>query len=398
MPIIALPINTQTSNVRSGEHGDILRIQDIDPTFASLWDPQKNALLYRLMASMRKGAPVHDPTHTWFEDDKPPIYIELKSEMGASAGTKTNVEYDANVLVQNTMVVHEDTGEWFLIANDPEAESSHWKASFTRGYQNTTAGAALPIGTKLRVGPTALPEGADANKGITHQPTSAYNYATYFSESLGITDVQLNSRTINNVHMLEDQERITLLRMMEQMDTQLRLGKRNKTGTAPANIYTSNGFEQVASNSIALQGNELDWPYLNEQFNVMWDSYTGSSPEKVGLLGPALFDAINKAAYDKWNVKPAFESVLGAIVSQINLTSGGQMTLIRDNWGFQGNTKRGYLIDMNYVSLHEHGGMELQLRDISDPKSHTIRREAFGSILPVYKLPKMHGLITWTTD
>ena len=84
------------------------------------------------------------------------------------------------------------------------------------------------------------------------------------------------------------------------------------------------------------------------------------------------------------------------MVKQINLTSGGVLYMIRDNWGFKGAPKKGYIIDMEYVKLHEHAGMELQRRDVTAIGSHTNRREIFGSMLPIWKLPAMHAVVTWT--
>ena len=395
MPIIPQPAHSRTSGIRSGEHADILRVQDIDDSAMwSLWSEERNALLYRLMSIMRKGSPVHDPTHTYIENDKPPIYIELKSTMDAGSGEKEDIEYDENVLVKNTMLVDEETGEWFIVSNDPSAESTHWKAHITRGYQGTTAGLQLDAGKVLRVGLSMLPEGADHNNGFTHQPTTAEQYATFFSESVGITDVQLNSRTLFGIHSLSDQEKITLLRCMEQMDTQLRFGKKNRTGTGPANEYTSDGFTQKADNDITLSGSQLTWPLMNDAFNPLWDNYTGSSPSKVALFGPALFDAITKTAYDRWVAAPAFEARLGAVVVQINLTSGGTLELIRDNWGFKTTPNRGFIIDLNKVELKEMGGMELQFRDVTQPDSHTIKREVYGSIMPIWRNPQLHAVVT----
>jgi len=402
MPIVPLAIHSQTEGIESGTFTDILRIQSVDPTFRRFYRPESNPLLYKILALMRKGAPVHDPMHTWFEEDKIPSYTTVKVDCTEGDGTGKTLIITSNVAVANTILFDEATGEQIRTESVESIDTAtEIDLKVYRGWNNTDATVGtLAAGTRLRVGPTILPEGGDPNNSVTFQPDSAYNYATFFSERVGITDVQQNSKTLNGVHTLSDQEEKTVLRVMEQMDAQLRHGTRGEIGTANTigTIYMSDGFEARANYSIALEGAELDWSYLDSEIGGMWDTYTGHSPQKIALLGPTLFDQINRATWDAHNpVVP--HQILGTMVKKISFGSGGELLLIRDNWGFEGVPTKGYIIDPAYASLHEFAGMELQRHDVTaTDKPHVKYREIYGSMLPVFACPKFHGVITWTNN
>lgn len=408
MAVIPYIPNTQMANVRSGQHGDILRVQGVDSSkIYGLWSPESNPLLYRLTNTFGHGQKVKDPVFTWFESDKPPTYTTVHTECTESAGaSRALVITDANV-VANTTLYDESTGEWLRVTavgtitaaggnNDGQVE-----VTVTRGDAGTTATVTtLPVGRKLRIGPTLLPEGADANSGTTWQPVSTYQYCTYFSESVRVTDVQHNSITMFGVHTLDDQEAITALRLMEQMETQMRYGvlRLDASATDGRNIYRSRGFENLTDiTGVALEGAELDWKQLNVKFNPLWEANTGGSVLKTFIAGSELFDQIVHTHYDRV-AEVVFSESLGTTVTKLNMTSGGILSMVRDPWGFKGNQKKGYVIDMDKVEFREHAGMEMQKREISDPKSHEIKREIFGSMCPVFRNAKHHAIVTWTQN
>ena len=409
MAVIPYIPNTQMTNVKSGTHADILRIQNVDTSkIYGLWSPASNPLLYRLTNTFSRGPAVHDPVFTWFESDKPPTYTTVYSECSESAGTsKPLVITDANV-VANTTLYDESTGEWLrvtavgTITDAGGYNDGQVAVTVTRGDAGTTATVAtLPVGRMLRIGPTLLAEGADANSGTTWQPVSTFQYCTYFSESVQETDVQQNSITMFGVHTLDDQEAITTLRMMEQMETQMRYGviRLDALGTTTGrNVYRSGGFENLTDiTAIALQGSELDWKQLNTQFNPIWEANTGGSIMKEFIAGSELFDQIVHTHYDRVS-EVVFSPSLGTTVTKLNMTSGGILSMVRDPWGFKGNQKKGYVIDMDKVEFREHAGMEMQKRDISDNDSHEIKREIFGSMCPVFRNASHHAVVTWTEN
>ena len=383
--------NTQTSGIEVGDGAfsqsatQLLRVADVDPQFNMLNDG--SSLFYRLLSMLSTEEAASQPRYEFFEDDK----YATRTTIG-TVSSSTSIILDDAIAIVNTVLYNIRTGEAMLVTAVSGAT-----CTIEREYQGTTEVALAEDDVVLLLG-ARLPEGGDANGGIAQLPTMGWNYVSFYSQGLSVTDVQDLSEMLNGSGQSSNEFRKQTMNLMEQMDNDLRWGTRSYDAATGGRIYHTNGFNAwAATNRISLSG-ALDWYDFNDNLNAMFEP-TSSSPTKTLLCGQGLFSAINKVAWDRWTANPAFESTLGATMGTIALDGGGLVNLVLDKYGFATGTSltnKGFLIDMNTVSLKPYTGFDLQWREVTQPESHTNRYEVFGSASLKMIHEENNAVITYT--
>jgi len=381
------PLNTQTTGISAVSLGDIGRIHAIDPMTDYVSDGK--AVLYKMLTLTAMAPSEISPAVYWMEGDDFPRQVTVNGAMSDSA---TTLAIDEAVGLKNMLLRNVRTGEHLYAS----AAASTTSMTVTRGYAGTTAAAILDE-DKLEVLSVLLPEGADANAGVTILPLQAYNYIQFFSQDVSLTDVQNYGETRDDIGQFTTQERKTMTWVMQQMDASIRWGVKTETTDASGNnLYLTDGIASTAGNAIDISGS-LTYDGLTEDFQPVFND-SESSPVKTLVCGLTLYREINKAVRNVGDVAlTQYPSMFGSNVFGLTLADGNAVEIVVDRFGMLGaHAKQGILFDPAHVEVCAHQGMELQVRDVTEPRSHTMKREVFGSICAKTKLPSMHGLVTWT--
>ena len=369
--------NTQTSGIAvptgTYDASDLLRIPEVDPEFHMINDG--TFLLYQLLAMFAKGEASDQPRYEFFQDDLLPVRTTF---VGAhTAGDTTDLVLTAAIASANTNIFIPRTSEIIRVTTLTGATLS----TVTRGHRGTTAAAIVAGDDAFLIGQD-LPEGADANLGVSQLPTKDWNAISFYSTGWRVTDVQEFTDMLNETGKLSREQRMQVLKMMREIDGDLRWGARNidTSTSSDGNLYYTDGFNnRISTHEIELAG-ALDWHSLNDAILPVYDD-TSSSLGKQFLMGQSLFSDINRIAYDK--VQPAvYDDVLGANISKLELEGGYTLDLIIDKHGFPPGTEVsswGFIIDAAKAEFIPFTGFDMVIRDVTPVGSHSPQVELFTS-------------------
>jgi hypothetical protein len=376
-PFNAGAYNTQTSGIAvptgTYDASDLLRRPEVDEDFHSINDG--SFMLYMLLAMFAKGSPSTQPRYEFFIDDILPVRTTF---VGAYASDDTTaLVLTDGIASLNTNLFVPRTEEVIRVTTI----SGSTLSTVTRGHRGTTAAAILAGDDVFLIGQD-LPEGADANLGVSQIPEKDWNAISFYSTGWKTTDVQDISDMLNNVGQNNREMRMQMLKMMREVDGDLRWGKRNidTTTSANGNLYYTDGFNsRVSTHEIELSG-ELDWYALNDALLPVFNN-TSSSLNKQWLMGQSLYSDVNRVARDHV-VETKFNKQLGSNVQKLVLEGGYIIDLIIDRHGFPPNTEVsnwGFLIDAAQAEFIPYEGFDMNIREVTDPKSHTPQFELFNS-------------------
>lgn len=363
---IAVPTDTYDAS-------DLLRIPEVDPTFHMLNDG--TFMLYMIYAMYAKGQASEQPRYEFFEDDLYPVRAKF---VGAHAADDTTaLVLDNGIASANTNIFIPRTGEIIRVTTVSGATLS----TVSRGHRGTTAAAIVAGDDAFLIGQD-LPEGANANLGVSQLPTKDWNAISFYSTGWKVTDVQEVTNMLNGVGQLSRENRQQTIKMMREIDADLRWGKRDvdTTTSSDGTLYYTDGFyNRVSTHDIELSG-DLDWHALNDALLPVFE-HTSSSLGKQFLMGQSLFSDINRIAYD--HVQPSvYNDVLGANISKLELEGGYTLDLIIDKHGFAPGTAAsswGFILDAMQAEFIPFTGFDMVVRDVTMPNSHTPQVELFTS-------------------
>ena len=367
---------TQTSGIAvptgTYDASDLLRIPEVDPTFH--WLNDGTFVFYMLMSMFAKGEAQTQPRYEFFEDDLYPVRTTFVGAHAADATTA--IVLASGIASANTNMFIPRTGEIIRCTSLSGATMV-----ITRGHRGTTA-AAILAGDDVFLMGQDLPEGADANLGVSQLPTKDWNAISFYSTGWRVTDVQDVSNMLNGTGQMARENRQQTIKMMREMDADLRWGARNVDTTTSANgtLYYTDGFNsRVSTHEIELSG-ELDWYSLNDALLPIF-SETSSSLGKQFLMGQSLYSDINRIARD--HVQPVvYNETLGSNVQKLELEGGYTLDLIIDKHGFPPGTETsawGFVIDAAGAEFLPYTGFDMVVRDVTQPNSHTPQVELFSS-------------------
>ena len=380
--------------------GNALRPDQWDYQFHELNDG--SAAFYRFLSTFAKGETLNQVRFNWYEDD-----IQSSASTVASLADDSAANVQAILLTHPQMVapnskaINMRTGEHIHIIT----VNADGILTCTRGAYGTTA-ATIVAGDIFNIIGPHLPEGSDPQAGRSHMPEAKFNWCAFYSTTNRITDVQKFSNMLNDLGKLNDSERKAMVRLMRMMDQDLRWSRKGAedgsqiptdAGTGDGRIYTFDGLQaQIESSETIPEG--VTWMELNALFNPYFRA-SGSSPTKWLWCGPTLFGEFTRLMDTRHNWRPQFETRIGAVVAEVQLSEGGLITLVNDIHGMSsayGAANRGFLLDMPYVNQREYNGMGLQVKDVTNPFSHhTEKREIFASqSLQVLHATSLHALVT----
>jgi hypothetical protein len=366
---------------------DLLRINDVDPTFVMLNDG--TAMFHKLLSMWGADAPATQPQYHFFNDDIYAIKTTLNDADGMVAGDTSMVVDDA-IGVAGTVIAIPKTGELCLIT---AVSGSTW--TITRGYQGTTA-AAIADGDEIVLLGGVLEEYGSAKGGIVQFPTSVDNYVSFFSQSVNASNLQEVTDMLNGVGKTSGEFAKTTLWLTRQIDMMLRYSKgaidTNFNGTGKTAYFTK-GFEQYVTTNVEIPSVGLTWEALNTLFNPTFLP-TSSSPTKTLMVSQTLFDIFCKVSQDRWTANPAYETTLGATIGQVALSSGGIIDIVLDRYGFTTQGKQGYLLDIPYIKTKGMEGHEMKWREITLNNEHGRKFEVYGSSSLKVQLPSLHRTVS----
>lgn len=385
MPGTKIPFNatasgryrTQTAGIAvptgAYDASDLLRIPEVDPNFHMIND--KSFMLYMLLSMFAKGKPSDQPRYEFFEDDLLPNRATI---VGAHAlDDTTDILLSDTLASVNSNLFIPRTGEIIRVTTVSAATIS----TCTRGHRGTTAAAILASDDIFLIGQD-LPEGANANLGISQLPTKDWNAISFYSTGWRVTDVQEYTEMLNSTGQMSREQQMQVVKMMREVDWDLRWGARNvdTSTSSDGTLYYTDGFNsRISTHEIELAG-ELSYEAINDALLPIFDD-TSSSDNKQFLLSQALFSEFNRVARDY--VQPTvYNEVLGSNISRLELEGGFTLDLILDRRGFPAGTEVdgwGFIIDAAQAEFIPFEGFDMNLRDVTSPGSHTGQVELFTS-------------------
>ena len=395
MALITMPMNTQTAGIAvptgTYDASDLLRIPEVDPNF---YYQQRGNVFFKLLQLIAGNESVNQPRNEFFNDDK----FETVVTSSAAYTTETTIVInESNAVAPRTVLFNTTTEEAIYVTAVSGAT-----LTVVRAHQGTSI-ADIATTEKLVVLETSLPEGADAGEGIAKLPTKDYSVVSFYSETLNGTDLQEATTMLNNAGQISGQMADYTYKLLEQMDNSIRWSTRDidTTTDASGTLYYTGGFNStVTTNDVALSGT-LTWQDFNDELNAIYDQ-SESSPMKFLLCGPTLFDKINTIAWTHHtagNSVPQFQKVLGEFMTEIDLSGGGKVKLLRDAYGFsaaKGVAHKGFLIDPAFINLQHFANWDMIWRDVSTKEGHQKTTEVFGSNGLRITREDAHATVAWT--
>lgn len=352
------------------------RIDDLDEQQITL--NQMDPVFYRMLEILgRRGAPATQPKYWWFRDDVPQIETRVNYASGYNASATTLTVDDATVATPNMVVLVKRTEE--LIKISAINSTTSWEV--TRGFANTPAAALNDDDELICMNPT-LAEKGTANLANGSYPTTAWNYLAFFAVKAQVTELQQNTNMRFDIDFPRSVEE-KYFQLRREINTMLLWGKRHtETDATYGRTYHCNGLlRQLQTNVLDLSMTDglLTWPMWND-FLHNTGSPTSSSPVKVCVCGPKLYEAVSQMSYNK--TEPSqYESTMGTQVMRVETTQGLTVDYVLDRYSFSGqHAGMGVVLDANVVELKNMQGMEITVRpEIQANDAHYREDEIYGS-------------------
>ena len=391
--LVSAPLTTQTTGVAVGNN-DIFRIRDIANEVADL--NNDDGKFYKIL-SMLGTETTTQPKFEWGEDDVLPTQVTVNNGGGYNAAATTVVVDDAKPVVANSLLFNPTTRELLVVT----AVSSN-SLTVTRGFRGTAAQTIADNQPLLSLG-AQLAELANANDGNGSVPTERDNYIQRISETVSVSDIQDVVNMRSGVAQMPREVLKKTLKLHREINNALIYGKKGKATSptaADGALYTTDGFlAQITGNELNLGGNNglLEWPVINRWLNPLFED-SASSGRKMLFAGEALFSAFSRLAWDRFNFRTSMEDSIGGSLTKIMTDNGGEVTIIRDRYGFPTGTAMsgaGIVIDPSNVKLKELTGQPLTWRpNVQDPDSHIRKDELWGSFGLCVKFCGTHGAVS----
>ena len=383
---------TDNTNFDATSFNGDYRIDDIDEQIRELYSQE--ATFYRMLSLFRRGKPAQNPAYRWVRSDVPAVSSRVTTGVNASA--TTIYVADSTVFQPGCLVLCPRTQEIMTVVRGTAFSSL---VTFTvtggRGSNGTTA-AALVAGDELQNLGTPLAERGVATNANAQLPVFMFNYVSFFTTKVGVTELQENTRMRYNIDFPK-QVRDEWFKLQRQVNNHILWSRRSYTDDATyGRYYFTDGFmHQIQSNVVDLSrsGGILTWPMWNNIMHNMGEP-TASSPRKVLVCGANLFEAMQVISYNRTQ-KVEYETALGTQVSRINTTQGLTVDIVLDRWSFPGDLAGwGIVVDLDHVELKEMGGFPFQVRqNIQDNNVHYREDEIFGSASVQVDHEEVHGII-----
>ena len=249
-----------------------------------LW-PNGKAPLTGLTSGL-KSKSTDDPEYNWWTKTLQRQRLQANAD-NTSGDTTIEVTEKAQTLVENHLLLIEETGEIVRVTSDPSSDTS---IDVQRGFSGTTA-AAFNAGTgtinpNLLVIGTAFEENAGAPTGLSFDPVKFYNHTQIFRNALEASRTAMKTR-LRTGEAVKEAKRETLELHSIEMERAFFWGARFE-GTQNGNpVRTTGGIkywmDNHASGNIKNQGGastdlETLEGWLEEMFRY-------GSQEKMAFVG-----------------------------------------------------------------------------------------------------------------
>ena len=227
---------------------DLLRLPDVsaDRPFLN----KGNSVFWSFLNMIGQGEAATQPQYWWFEDDKHTTVDTVKAAVASTSTTTVTV--DGTSILPRSSVRNMNTNEVYYVSA-VSAISGGSSLTIVRGAFGSTA---VNIGDEdiLITLATNLPEGADAGESIGSLPTKTENYVTVYSSTVKASDMQELSDMRYNVGKRADNYTKSMNWIMEQMDNQLRFGKKGVETLADGAVYATGGFRDLVGSAVTMTG------------------------------------------------------------------------------------------------------------------------------------------------
>ncbi len=371
------------------------RIDDIDEQLKELYSQE--ATFYRMLSLFRRGAPSYQPAYQWIRSDVPQVSSRVTT--GAAYDATSITVQDATVFQPGSLMFCARTNEIIQVTRDKFESSTVLTVTGGRGKLDTVAAALVPGDTLTSIG-TPLAERGKATNANAQLPVFLYNYVSFFTTKVGVTELQQNTKMRYGIDF-PNQVRDEWFKLQRQINHHILWSKRAyEDDNTYGRYYYTNGFmHQIQSNVVDLSqcGGILTWPIWNNIMHNMGEP-SASSPRKVLVCGVNLFEALQHISYNR--TQPVeYEEVLGTQVSRIETTQGLTVDIVLDRWSFPGEQAgMGLVVDMDHVQLREMAGFPFQVRqEIQDNDEHFREDEIYGSASVMVDHEEVHGIIKGVT-
>jgi hypothetical protein len=366
------------------------RIDDIDEQIKEL--NSQEATFYRLLRMFRRGPATFQPAFQWMRTDVPAVSTRLTAAANSSATTL--YVQDSTIFQPGMLLFCQRTGELMEMSRS-KMTSATSIAITTRGM-NGSAAAAVVAGDVLVAMGVGLAEHGTATP-VNHQlPIFDYNYVSFFSLKVGVTELQQATAMKYNIDF-PTEVRNAWFKLNRQVNMHILHGRRSYVddGTYGRFYYTNGFMHQIQTNVLDLTRVQgiLTWPVLNHFLHNLGEP-SASSPGKILICGSKLYECLQHISYNK--VSPSeYSSVLGTQVTRVVSTQGLTMDFVLDRHSFpQDHAGNGIVVDMNHVQLREHRGFPFGVREnIQANDAHSREDEIYGSAAVQVEHEEVHGII-----
>lgn len=381
MASVVMPYTTQTVGIETGNNEQFYRIRDIEQKIMEL--NKDDGVFYKVLTMLPAMDPATQAKYEWSEDDVPAVTTKINFAAGYSAAATTFVVDDALGLIKNSLIYLAETRELMYVTAVPSATS----ITVVRGFRGSVPAPIAHTDTVLFLG-DQLPETAVANVNNGSIPVPKFNYIQRWSKGVTISDMQDNVMMMDGVGQMPREVLRKALEMKRQINATLIRGRKGM-GVSPALstdgfVYTTDGFESYITSNVLDLGSSngnLSWEVLNGFLNPQFTA-TSSSPTKMLLCGEALFSAITKISWDRFD-PVVFNPILGATLKRIATDQGGLVDVVLDKYGFpfgSGLSGEGIVVDLTHVGLKEFIGQPLTWRpNVHANDAHVRQDELWGT-------------------
>lgn len=247
--------------------------------------PNGKAPLTGLTSGM-KSESTDDPEFNWWTKTLQKQRLEADSDETSSA-TSISVTSGAQTLVQNHLILSEETGEIMRVSSDPSSDTS---IPVERGFAGTSAaaldGSTGTINPNLLVIGSAFEENSSAPTGLGFDPTKFYNYTQIFRNSLEASRTAMKTR-LRTGDAVREAKRETLELHSIEMEKALFFGNRFE-GTQNSNpIRTTGGIDYWMSNHASAKVKNQDGAATDLETLEGWleEMFQFGSAEKMAFVG-----------------------------------------------------------------------------------------------------------------
>jgi len=373
--------------------GGIFRIRDIAPDIP--FKRPYSAMFYKFLSSVPHGNEATQDKVEYGQQEKVPNFLTVKADAtsGATSLTVTNA-YNS---VAGDKLINMSTGEQVrLDAIDSATQVSVAAITgYGRGFAGTTA-AAMVTGNRLYKMGNSLTERGRTPDTVVMQPTSLYNYCSYYVKAVSAARLQENAVMLGNFGKIDSLMADALFQFQEEMNLDLWKGRRSLSVVTAAtahdsgggNLYQMNGFDEQVHNAVDLSGSGiLTWEVWNEILSPVFDNY---GDDRMMFCGKNVMTSIMASAKNNTVLDTYPTEIEGVNVTAINV-DGGTVHLVRDYDGLPPGSAR--VVHMGYVEYRPRVGMETQwIRDTKLPTQvmETVHTLLAGGTLVVRNQSECH--------